>query len=272
MRLAAVVLLWGVIDHLLRGEFDALLRAQTHASPFALSYHMAGFIVVIAAVGCVYALFALKDRFLFGHLYRVVFLLGLASVLLLPVVVSEHLPTVGFACSVAMYQFVFLFVWIASGTVFRTRAFDAARFFGVVYGCWSLGSLAGALSSSALVAHLTVENAGLVALPVALAVAVAYTTVFAERDANHLVQIVPYKRRSPFKERCLAVARAGGLTPRETEIAILIAQGRDSAHIEQKLYLARSTVQTHRTHIYQKLDIHSRQELLDAIEAADVGE
>lgn len=269
-KLAVAVFLWGLIDHLLRGEFDVFLRIQMHASPFALSYHVAAFIVVIAAVGCVYALFALKDRFLFGHLYRVIFLLGLASILLLPVVVSGHLPSAGFACSVAMYQFVFLFVWIASGTAFRMRGYDAPRFFGIVYGCWSFGSLVGALSSMVLVDHLTVESAGLVALAAALAVALGYTTVFAERDANQLVQVVPYKKRSPFKERCLVVARAGGLTPRELEIAVLIAQGRDSAHIEQKLCLSRSTVQTHRAHVYQKLGIHSRQELLDAIEAADV--
>ena len=53
------------------------------------------------------------------------------------------------------------------------------------------------------------------------------------------------------------------------EIALLIAQGRDSAHIEKKLFLSRSTVQTHRMHLYQKLDIHNRQELLDIIEAAE---
>lgn len=266
VKLAVVVFLWGTIDHLLRGEFDVLLRAQMFTSPFAAAYHVAAFMVVIAAVGCVYGLFAFKDRFQFGHLYRIIFLLGLASILLLPVVVSGHLPTVGFACSVAMYQFVFLFVWIAAASVFRTHCFDAPRFFGIVYGCWSLGSLAGALFSSVLVEHLTVENAGLATLGLALAVAVGYTTVFTERDANWLVQIVPFKRKAPFKAKCLAVAREHGLSPRETEIAILIAQGRDSAHIEQKLYLSRSTVQTHRMHIYQKLDIHNRQELLDIIE------
>lgn len=268
VRLAVVVFLWGAVDHLLRGEFDALLREQLSGSPFALAYHVAAFMLVIASVGCAYGLFALKDRFHFGHLYRVVFLLGLASILLLPVVVSEHLPSAGFACSVAMYQFVFLFVWIASATVFSTRSYDAPRFFGIVCGCWSLGSFFGALFSTELVQHLTVENAGLAALVLALAAAVGYTTVFSERDANLIVQIAPFKRRKPFREKCLAVASAHKLSPRETEIAMLIAQGRDSAHIQEKLFLSRSTVQTHRMHIYQKLDIHNRQELLDMIEQA----
>ena len=85
------------------------------------------------------------------------------------------------------------------------------------------------------------------------------------------MQIMPLHRRRPFKEKCLAVAKQYKLTPRETEIAMLIAQGRDSAHIEEKLFLSRSTVQTHRMHVYQKLDIHNRQELLDVIEQADEG-
>lgn len=44
-----------------------------------------------------------------------------------------------------------------------------------------------------------------------------------------------------------------------------------TAHIEKKLFLSRSTVQTYRMHLYQKLDIRNRQELLDIIEAADAG-
>ena len=68
------------------------------------------------------------------------------------------------------------------------------------------------------------------------------------------------------------MAQAYQLSPREAEIAMLIAQGRDSAHIENKLFLSRSTVQTHRMHLYQKLDIHNRQELLDIIEQTDGAE
>lgn len=44
-----------------------------------------------------------------------------------------------------------------------------------------------------------------------------------------------------------------------------------TAHIEKKLFLSRSTVQTYRMHLYQKLDIRNRHELLDIIEAADAG-
>ena len=61
------------------------------------------------------------------------------------------------------------------------------------------------------------------------------------------------------------MARAFGLTEREAEVMMLFARGRDSAFIQGSLNLSKSTVSTHRQHIYEKLDIHSQQELLDKL-------
>lgn len=74
----------------------------------------------------------------------------------------------------------------------------------------------------------------------------------------------------PFREKCDRVATIYKLSPREHEVLDLLARGRDSAAIQERLSLSASTVQTHRMHIYQKLQIHSRQELLDVIEAQEV--
>ena len=260
VKLAAIVFAWGVIDHLFRSEFDAFMRTQVTTSPFAVAYHAAAFVVVVAAVAFAYALLAYRERFQFGHLYRMIFLLGLASILLLPIVLAGQATIVGYTCSVIMYQLVFLLVWVIAASVFRDSPTHAPGFFGLVYGFWSLGSLGGALFSSVFVQHLTMDNVHLIVFAAVLAVAVGYAVMFTEADANALVQIVPYKRKAPFKAKCQAVAQEYQLSPRETEIAMLIAQGRDSAHIEKKLFLSRSTVQTHRMHLYQRLDIHNRQE------------
>ena len=67
-------------------------------------------------------------------------------------------------------------------------------------------------------------------------------------------------------ERCEVLARAYGLTTRELEILGQLARGRDGKFIEQELVLSYNTVKTHIKHIYQKLGVHSRQELLDLIE------
>lgn len=57
-----------------------------------------------------------------------------------------------------------------------------------------------------------------------------------------------------------------GLTPREVEVFELLAKGRSYRYIENALVLSRNTVKTHIRRIYQKLDIHSQQELIDFYE------
>lgn len=263
-RLAVVVFLFGTVNHLFQGEFDALLHSRN--SQLALGYHGAAFAALIVLFAFLYVLMAHRERFRFGYMYRFMFLMGLTSILLVPLAWLGRGTTVGYACSVMMYQLVFLFVWSLCASVFRGRRSDGYLFFGVVYGCWSAGSLAGAWASMLLMGRLSSDWGLLMVVLAALAVAVGYSTVFTESNANALVRILPLRAKRPFKSKCLAMAKHYGLSPRETEVAVLIARGRDSAHIQEKLFLSRSTVQTHRMHIYRKLDIHNRQELLDIIE------
>lgn len=54
-----------------------------------------------------------------------------------------------------------------------------------------------------------------------------------------------------------------GLSTRELEILDLFAQGRSANWIAEHLTISKNTVRTHLRAIYSKLDVHSRQELLD---------
>ena len=65
--------------------------------------------------------------------------------------------------------------------------------------------------------------------------------------------------------RILELAERGGLTPRETEVFVLLAQGRTRAFIQDELVLSGSTVKTHVSHIYAKMGVHDRQEMMDLI-------
>ncbi len=58
-------------------------------------------------------------------------------------------------------------------------------------------------------------------------------------------------------------ARAGweALTPTETRVAALVAQGRSTPDIARELYLSRRTVQTHISHVLGKLGVRSRVEI-----------
>lgn len=56
-----------------------------------------------------------------------------------------------------------------------------------------------------------------------------------------------------------------GLSPRETEVARYIAQGRSKAAIAELMGLSENTVRAYGKTLYKKLDIHSKQELIDML-------
>lgn len=70
---------------------------------------------------------------------------------------------------------------------------------------------------------------------------------------------------SRSKDSCEAFLGAN-LTDREIEILYMYAGGRSATHIASDLQLSSHTVKTHIRRAYAKLDIHSRQQLLDLIE------
>lgn len=64
------------------------------------------------------------------------------------------------------------------------------------------------------------------------------------------------------------VAERSGLSNRETEVFMLLAKGRGTEYIQNKLGISSHTIKTHTYNIYHKVGIDSREELLDAVENA----
>ena len=79
---------------------------------------------------------------------------------------------------------------------------------------------------------------------------------------------VPVKGR--FMRRCDTVAQTFLLSARETEVLYLLAKGRSMNHIMEELVISEGTAKTHINHVYKKLNVHSRHELLDLIESIEV--
>jgi DNA-binding CsgD family transcriptional regulator len=68
-----------------------------------------------------------------------------------------------------------------------------------------------------------------------------------------------------FEGRIRILSQSHGLTPRETEVFGLLARGRSVPFIRDALVISRDTAATHVKHVYVKLDVHSRQELIDLV-------
>jgi DNA-binding CsgD family transcriptional regulator len=59
------------------------------------------------------------------------------------------------------------------------------------------------------------------------------------------------------------------LTPQELQIALLLTSGKTTRETAAALFLSPKTVEYHLRHVYQKLGIHSREELAQALAAPD---
>ena len=72
-------------------------------------------------------------------------------------------------------------------------------------------------------------------------------------------------KKQELANRCQELARSYGLSPREEEVLLLLAQRKTVGSIERELFIVNGTAKTHIRHIYRKLDIHSRDELSDLL-------
>lgn len=77
--------------------------------------------------------------------------------------------------------------------------------------------------------------------------------------------VAPSAPAHAVAERCRTVAARYGLTERETEVLELLCRGRGKAYIAEALSVSENTVRHHCKNIYSKLQVHSREELMDLI-------
>ena len=68
-------------------------------------------------------------------------------------------------------------------------------------------------------------------------------------------------------DRCARIAAKFQLSARESEVFVLLAQGHTRASIAKKLFVSENTIREHVKSIYKKLYIHSRQQLIDMVDA-----
>lgn len=68
---------------------------------------------------------------------------------------------------------------------------------------------------------------------------------------------------------CLIMAERFGFTPRETEILGYLLEGRSHPYIRDELVISKSTVDTHVRHIYAKMGISSKQDLISVAQSIE---
>ena len=266
VKLAAAFFLWALVNRTFRSIYATSINGDIATT--AVMNGLATITVSVIVAGALVAMLLSQKQFRFEFLYRPVFLVTLAGITLLPVALSGNFPVIGYSLNTASYHMFCMYMWIIIAACCHNSPKRILKVYGSVGAAWSGGAACGVLLGQA-VSEPIAETGGISPLVFGgvILLASCYLFIFTERDAAALAQLFPAQRRRPFREKCAGVARRHGLSAREQEVMELIAQGRDTAAIQERLALSASTVQTHRAHIYRKLNIHSKQELIDAIES-----
>ena len=180
---------------------------------------------------------------------------------------------VGVAAEVATttcYALFYLFALTSLTQIVSVYRLNVRLSFCYGFGAVSLGRLLGMLAGSELVAHVDLGYRLQIVLALVCAALVFASFLFVADDRT-FVELFDADDENPstprrFQLRCERIAQLYGLTPKETEVMTLIGKGRSAQRIQEALDVSASTVNTHVNHIYRKMGVHSRQEMLDLLE------
>ena len=115
----------------------------------------------------------------------------------------------------------------------------------------------GATAIVAIVLFSKASNPTTIILTVAYSIALCATVIPLGIERKHETSLENVYKR---------IADEHGLTKRELEIFTYLAQGRSRPYIQKALHLAEGTIRTHSARIHEKLNVHSKQEMLDLVE------
>lgn len=271
-KIGACACLIGLADGVVRAVFIAANEA-----PVESFYRNPIVWASVLTMGIVYGCILFSREIGLRQVYKSVMLVMAAFFMLLPVFTG--LTDVESTIALAGYGTFNVLIWVLLADISFNFRFSSITVFGIGWGMITLGVLLGSVAGQTIsrLAPFSPQTLSLIALLATLAILVSYMFVFRESDLIALTKPddaqadAEEPRRRRFHDRCQDVAAEYRLSPKETEIMILFAKGRSSARIQEELYLSRGTVTTHLRHIYQKMDVHSKQEFLDVIEGRQEG-
>lgn len=205
-------------------------------------------------------------------IYRIGFLVMIAGVMTMPFSFGTSLFLVSGMLIIAGYTVFDLFTWVAFSHIARTQSKNALRTIAVIRLFASLCAAVGC--GIALALSMMQESQGQLASQettfVGYLVVIATVLLISSDESRVLLRNaqppLPISAPSPEKTMEERLAQWGDemhFTAREKEIAVLLAQGRTQPRIADMLGISENTVSTHVRHIYQKTEVHDRQQFID---------
>lgn len=242
-----------------------LLLSGTALTFYAGAANLLGLGLKLASTAWLLYLFETYDVRGVSAVYRVAFLMMLGVVLCIPSLLAGNwLAHTLLDLASYFFQVTMLVVAYQICVGFRVNPVMVFSLFRAV---WALAALAGIGLGHAIASAHTPLGIQALTVGMGLAVAFAFTFAFTDRDCVKVLAAMPKRpAASPFRDKMRQVASRFALSERELEVMTLVAKGRSAARIADDLSVSPATVNSHVSHIYRKLGVHSRQQLLDLVE------
>ena len=215
---------------------------------------------------------SIYPRFSPEAIYRVVFPLTATAYLLLPFLGSGFFyafVTISFLIFAIVSALMVITCLQVSRDFSLQPMFVYGIFAGIVYLAAALGSVVGYV-------FMGTGNFGLTQLLIIALIAVyilTFVLILAKRKQQDKASQVPdfsIQGSGSVSDtiiiRCQQIQETFSLSERETEIAVLLACGRDAPAIAKKLFISENTVRTHMKNFYKKLDVHNKQDFLNLLD------
>ncbi len=246
------------------------------------------------AMAVAFALFAIwrsSDRIDFGRIYSFVMVAAVAVVAFVPLFGAADW---GWSIVVSFVSVVFEFVlWcILSFLVFQKRVSPVFAF-GFGYGGFMLGSAIGWIVGIWCIPLVSDPAARLgIYLVMATIDLLCVFVLFSEKDFDRLFEPLEgedslqslfdnekasleveeegsqqSEKKGRFSQAIEGLVEEFRLTPREADVLRQLAMGYGADAAAEHIGVSWNTVRTHTRNIYVKLDVHSRQELMDLVDA-----
>ena len=224
---------------------------------------------LLAAVALMFGALAISKQILpIRKLYYAAIALLEASIVMLSFS-SPSTEAVATILVTASYAVFSSFFFAALCSLCRRSETDSVRIFAGAYLVEHLAAVCGAIVATQIAPEKTAFALVVLTALTAFAFARASTNEDYRNEwgtakaSPHYIDPVRYVQ--DLANTCTSVAVQYSLSPRESDVLLLLAQHKTVPQIAEELYVAQTTVKTHTSSIYKKLGIHSRRELFALI-------
>lgn len=271
--------------------FDA---TPVQNDPFSFLGGSAMFALILVGIVFLGIVARLKERFNPTLTYRLSLPIMVAGFVAIALFFDTHTAVSILLINVG-YEFFDILAWVLFVEASKRRNENALHIFGLgvafMFAGMALGTRAGCIidamvtsgdlqiTAVAMMATLCLVVVAFMVLPEGVVTQLSSTmrTGRKERDDEGRGEVPRESRDTAdgevgagrIEQHCSCVARDFGLTPRESEVIVLLAYGRTLSIIARDLQIAKGTARTHIENIYRKLDVHKQQELIDLVEGYD---